>query len=100
MMIDERLNKFNSVQFAALLKELKIDNGDKLSGPRSQLVAYYVPSDTIIAATGECELVDGIEDGELKRFCAERLPNHMRPSKFIAINDFPRLPNQKIDVSD
>jgi acyl carrier protein len=55
------------------------ENGSK------RLVAYYVSSDPGITAT------------ELRKFLAEKLPQHMIPALFVPVNSLPLTPNGKVD---
>jgi len=62
------------------------------------LVAYYVSQ---INAGGtnddECKEIPGsIEEKVLREFCSARLPVHMCPTRYIALNKFPTLPNGKL----
>ena len=58
---------------------------DDMRGEK-RLVAYY------IAATGKRTNID-----ELRRFLKDRLPDHMVPSVFVVLPEFPMTPNRKID---
>ena len=51
-----------------------------------QLVAY------IASRRPEAEVVD-----ELRRFVRERLPEYMRPARYIVLTEFPLMPNGKFD---
>lgn len=51
-----------------------------------QLVAY------IASRRPEAEVAD-----ELRRFLRDRLPEYMRPSRFVVLAEFPLLPNGKVD---
>nr|MDQ5836259.1 amino acid adenylation domain-containing protein [Acidobacteriota bacterium] len=51
-----------------------------------QLVAY------VASRRPESEVAD-----ELRRFLRERLPEYMRPSRFVVLTEFPLLPNGKVD---
>jgi amino acid adenylation domain-containing protein len=53
----------------------------------ARLVAYVVPGDASMRV------------GELRRFCGERLPDHMVPSIFVPMDALPLTPSGKIDRS-
>ena len=52
------------------------------------LVAFYMPSQNAAITTSD-----------LRSFAAHKLPAHMIPSQFIAVDSFPLSPNGKIDRS-
>lgn len=52
-----------------------------------RLVAYVVPRESTKAPTS----------GELRRFLADRVPQHMVPSVFVSLNDLPLTSNRKVD---
>ncbi|WBL44771.1 amino acid adenylation domain-containing protein [Algoriphagus halophytocola] len=41
----------------------------------------------------------GLEESELSRFLRQKLPNYMVPEIFVALDDWPRLPNGKVDLA-
>ncbi len=66
------------------VKEALVVVTEKESGNAKQLVAYFTP----------------YEDGnpaQLKQFLTGRLPNYMVPAFITSLEEFPRLPNGKID---
>ena len=69
---------------------------------RMLLVAYYLTNAPpgLVNESTECVLIDGIAKEELKRHCESLLPVHMRPSHYVAVNRFPRLPNGKIAYAE
>lgn len=50
------------------------------------IVAYVVPNE------------DGAVD-DLRKFCRAELPRHMQPARIVPVEDLPRLPNGKHDLS-
>jgi amino acid adenylation domain-containing protein len=77
--IEAALSKFDSVK-AAVVHAQPDRNGDQ------RLAAY------IVAAPGKTATIN-----ELRRGLAQTLPDFMMPSNFVFLEDFPLLPNGKID---
>lgn len=59
------------------------------AGPNPAIVAYYV-----------AEAGASADPAAIARWCAERLPAHMRPSELIARDALPRLPSGKPDLGE
>ncbi|MET0647638.1 MAG: amino acid adenylation domain-containing protein [Pyrinomonadaceae bacterium] len=55
-------------------------------GRQTQLVAY------VASRRPAAEVAD-----ELRRFLRDRLPEYMRPARFVVLEEFPLLPNGKVD---
>ncbi len=57
------------------------------AGPHPAIVAYYIAEGGAAA-----------DPAAIARWCAERLPAHMRPSELVASDALPRLPGGKPDL--
>ncbi|MEM5672584.1 hypothetical protein AAHB54_19235 [Bacillus cereus] len=51
-----------------------------------RLIAFIIPHDNHV-----------VNSQEIRDFLMEKLPEYMVPSTFIQLNEFPRIPNGKID---
>ncbi|MFI5781907.1 amino acid adenylation domain-containing protein [Nocardia sp. NPDC051570] len=67
--------------------------------PRTEDVVVQVVTDRLVAYL---TLAPGTEldRDALMRHCASRLPDYMVPSTFVALDEFPRLPNGKVDMAN
>ena len=74
--IENRILQFTSIQKCVVVKQ-QINSREFIS-------AYYIANSRI-------------RTSELRKFIAEKLPNYMVPSYFIALDEFPHTPNGKID---
>ena len=77
--IEAALSKVDSVKAAVVHAQPNVDG-------EQRLVAY------VIAAPGKTATID-----ELRRGLAQTLPDAMMPASFVFLEDFPLLPNGKID---
>lgn len=110
MTLSEKLDEFSDNELALLL-ELLEDNHSVEAGSRglsagsapsgrSVLIAYYLQQSTTEPTEptdSAIEQIDGLEELELRNYCQEHLPRHMCPVRFVALNQFPSLPNGKLD---
>ncbi len=85
--IESRLRQLTPAQRARLAAKLQDAHllPPTSSPTRKQLVAYVIPAH------------DVVESDELRGFLRQRLPDYMIPTCFVALDDFPRMPNGKID---
>lgn len=74
--IENRILQFTSIQKCVVVKQQM--------NSREFISAYYIANSRI-------------RTSELRKFIAEKLPNYMIPSYFIALDEFPYTPNGKID---
>ena len=87
--LKHRINNLTEKQKALLLNQIKLENVSfSNTNPEGsqQLVAYIISKDSF-----DVEV--------LKNELAKKLPNYMVPTKFVEVNEFPKLPNGKIDYS-
>ena len=99
----EMLNQLSTEQLSALVDKLGASNGVTATSDlgsaasRNVLVAYYIPKNLALPLRDlECHVVDAIAETELKEFCTGRLTSQQCPTRFIAVNRFPSLPNGKL----
>jgi len=107
--------QFSDEQLARLLKYLEstqsgqahpVKQGRRSAAKREILVAYYqtlktsdnIAGDTAAenAANTACKIVSGLDEKKLREYCLEQLPEYMCPTRFVAVNAFPTLPNGKL----
>ena len=69
---------------------------------RASLVAYYVnqTEQTADADSTDSRIVTSLDEQALRQYCDQRLPAHMCPARFVALNRFPTLPNGKLAYRD
>jgi len=81
----ERINKLSYQQKVLLAKQISVKNNEEaIDGFNQRIIAYF--------------MADGIiEKKELRSYLKSELPEYMIPSRFIQIDEFPKLPNGKID---
>jgi len=103
MTLSETLNELSDEQLAVLLGSLEdtspgsVSASAAASSGRNVLVAYYVEETAAVATDSTIEQVGGLVESELRDYCKKRLPSHMCPVRFVALNQFPSLPNGKLD---
>jgi amino acid adenylation domain-containing protein len=105
-----RLNQYGQLEFLG-----RIDEQVKIRGYRiepSEIETVLRQSDQVIDAKVVVKSVQSIpmlvayvsvgqrhfHESRLREYLAERLPNYMQVDRFVAIKDFPRLPNNKINI--
>ena len=85
----ERIKKLSGQQKLLLARQIGADHTTKTSGQNSStqsIVAYLVADEPI-------------ETNDLRQGLKDKLPEYMIPSKFVQLDELPRLPNGKIDVN-
>ena len=75
---------------AALARHPAVREAVVLKGSGERLLAYLV-------VRKEVQPVEPVEPAELRRFLAERLPEHMVPSGWVLLETFPLTTNGKVD---
>ena len=85
----ERIKKLSDQQKLLLARQIGADHTAKTSGQNSstQGIAAYLVAD------------EPIETNDLRESLKDKLPEYMIPSKFVQLDELPRLPNGKIDVN-
>jgi non-ribosomal peptide synthase protein (TIGR01720 family) len=85
----ERINRLSRQQMLLLATQIGAGDTTKTSGQNSstQTIAAYLVAD------GPIDTID------LRQGLKEKLPEYMIPTKFIQLDELPRLPNGKIDVN-
>ena len=85
----ERINRLSRQQKLLLARQIGADNTTKTSGQNNsiQSIAAYLVAD------------EPIETNDLRQGLKDKLPEYMIPSKFVQLDELPRLPNGKIDVN-
>jgi non-ribosomal peptide synthase protein (TIGR01720 family) len=84
----DRIERLTRQQKLLLARQIGVEEKMKKSGQsdsNQSIVAYLVADKTI----DTIDLRDGLKD---------KLPEYMIPSKFVQLDELPRLPNGKIDV--
>src|SRR5215213_4727277 len=85
----ERIKHLSAQQKLLLARRIGAENRTKTngqSGSNQSIVAYLVADQQI-------------ETNDLRESLKDKLPEYMIPSKFIQLDELPRLPNGKIDVN-
>ena len=85
----QRIQKLSSQQKLLLAKHIAVEKKMKSNGQSDSnqtIAAYFVADESI----GSNKLRENLKD---------KLPEYMIPSKFIQLDELPKLPNGKIDVS-
>ena len=85
----ERINRLSRQQMLLLARQIGADNTTKTDGQNSStqsIVAYLVADEPI-------------ETNDLRQGLKDKLPEYMIPSKFVQLDELPRLPNGKIDLN-
>src|SRR5215204_6038148 len=85
----ERIKHLSAQQKLLLAIQIGAENRTKTSGQSSSnqsIVAYLVADQQI-------------ETNDLRESLKDKLPEYMIPSKFVQLDELPRLPNGKIDVN-
>jgi len=107
MNLANTLENLSDTQLKALLHHLdlpasSINNSNKMEpsndSDRMVLVAYYLLSNSADSHDA-CEILTGLEDDILRKHCYDQLPQHMCPSRFVALNHIPTLPNGKVALN-
>ena len=85
----ERINRLTRQQKLLLARQIGADNRTKTGAQNSstQSIAAYFVAD------------EPIETNDLREGLKDKLPEYMIPSKFLQIDELPRLPNGKIDLN-
>ena len=85
----QRINRLSRQQMLLLARQIGADNTTKTGGNNTATLSItaYVVAD------------EPIEINELRQGLKDKLPEYMIPSKFIQLDELPRLPNGKIDVN-
>ena len=105
----ETLNQLSTEQLSQLLdtlegsQSLSADpvNRAGVSVSRKVLVAYYVPKNVDNAdLKKECSIVDGLAERDLQDYCAQCLTVQQTPTRYVALNKLPTLPNGKVSYAD
>src|SRR4051812_41007607 len=84
----QRIKRLSRQQMLLLARQTGIDNATTTSGPTNsaQSIAAYLVAD------------EPIDTNDLRQGLKDKLPEYMIPSKFVQLNELPRLPNGKIDM--
>ena len=85
----QRINKLSRQQMLLLARQIGADHTTKPRGNNAStlsITAYVVANEPV-------------ETNELRQGLKEKLPDYMIPSKFVQLNELPRLPNGKIDLN-
>src|SRR5215203_57124 len=85
----ERIKHLSAPQKLLLARQIGAENRTKTSGQsgsNQSLVAYLVVDEPI-------------KTNDLRESLKDKLPEYMIPSKFVQLDELPRLPNGKIDVN-
>ncbi|NJL63584.1 MAG: amino acid adenylation domain-containing protein [Methylacidiphilales bacterium] len=77
--IEAQLQRYPGIKQAIIILNQQAEN--------SRLFAYIVPKSN----------TDELDSSHLREFLAQKLPEYMIPSDFVVINEFPLLPNGKIN---
>ena len=85
----KRINRLSRQQMLLLARQIGADNATKTSGQNNstQSIAAYLVAD------------EPIEINDLRQGLKDKLPEYMIPSKFVQLDELPRLPNGKIDLN-
>lgn len=85
----QRINRLSPQQMLLLARQIGAENTTKTSGQNnsSQSITAYLVADELI------------ETADLRQGLKDKLPEYMIPSKFVQLDELPRLPNGKIDVN-
>jgi non-ribosomal peptide synthase protein (TIGR01720 family) len=84
-----RINRLSRQQMLLLARQIGADNPTKTSGQHNstQSIAAYLVAD------------EPIDTNDLRLGLKDKLPDYMIPSKFVQLDQLPRLPNGKIDFN-
>jgi non-ribosomal peptide synthase protein (TIGR01720 family) len=85
----QRISRLSRQQMLLLARQIGADDAKKKSGQKNatqSIVAYLVADEPI-------------ESNDFRQGLKDKLPEYMIPSKFIQLDELPRLPNGKIDVN-
>src|SRR5687768_15333962 len=87
--LQQRINRLSRQQMLLLARQIGADNRKQTSGQNnlSQSIAAYFVAD------------EPIETNDLRHCLKDKLPEYMIPSKFVQLDELPRLPNGKIDLN-
>ena len=109
MTLSETLDQLSDLELAQVLQHLEGSKTDiqvvnqkaestKAPSRRDVLVAYYLQQtlSVDIKNHSKSQTVSGLNETELREHCEKRLPSHMCPVRFVALNQFPTLPNGKL----
>lgn len=87
--LQERINRLSRQQMLLLARQIGAENTTSTSGQNNStqsIVAYLVADRPI-------------ETNDLRQGLRDKLPEYMIPSKFVQLEELPRLPNGKIDMN-
>ena len=83
--LKNRFNRLSSKQKELLAKKVQeLQSGDHMDSQNQKLVAFVKGSPDLNISTIQSKL-------------KSKLPNYMIPSQIVVLDDFPRLPNGKVD---
>ncbi|RYG54801.1 MAG: hypothetical protein EOO01_00480, partial [Chitinophagaceae bacterium] len=87
--IQDRLNRLSRQQMLLLARQIGADDTTKTSVQKNatQAITAYLVADRPLETT------------DLRQYLKDKLPDYMIPSKFVQLNELPRLPNGKIDLN-
>ena len=85
----ERINRLSRQQMLLLARQISADNTRTTNGQdnSTQSIAAYLVAD------------EPIETDDLRQGLKDKLPEYMIPTKFVQLNELPRLPNGKVDLN-
>jgi non-ribosomal peptide synthase protein (TIGR01720 family) len=85
----DRINRLSMQQKLLLARQIGANNTTETSRQNhsTQIIAAYLIAD------------EPIDINELRLALKDKLPEYMIPSKFVQLDELPRLPNGKIDVN-
>ena len=97
MNVEERLLAMSDAEMGKLLQKM----GYRLEShnARSLLVAYFIPDGTVANDGDDVRIIDEIDTDGVQSLARDQLAGYMQPSKYIALNRFPKLANGKIDLA-